>query len=1497
MAKPEVDLKIYSDPFAGNLAPKWPTTVTSRRRDGRITGVDGSVWLYRAIPLRAVADAKTTEARLDASATLTEAFGSLANLASVNGALRRQMAKSNYRHFHLLLINVPVLFSPPGDHPLFAPLLRDYGDRLTIRRVLMIGVRLRSSLNGKGGFKGAIDSIVETFTSSGVAMSDFDNDYEKVDAELSRAGCIPLTDEEMRLADSWFNHGVSNDPIMRPGPSHLSVFMDAKSAEFAARTLGDTPVETWPQIKGHQAITFASVQEMDLPWVPATSPRSQWVSQLIDQGALAVSIRGQVEPAMMTKKELEAQRKRYVEDIQERYQQNKLSKAEQDETLATLEAVRGAYGQDGAPPTLVDASVVVAFDGLRETEDILGNGSVLRLNEMTHRQPAALMEMWPASHFRANPHRLDLPSTTVAYAGATSLSRVGDRPEDGAALIGFTERDRQPAWWNPRAAYQASQAPVYLVAGASGSGKLLTLDTRVVTASGYTNMGDLKVGDEVIGRDGKPCTVTHLSPIEVNPELYRLTFSDGQSVLADGNHQWVVSDYGDRARPRKTKHLVAQENRKVLQAQVDELRDLAAKIGPVPMSVTELADLVLAKTSITRWSGGDSIRASLRMTDTPVHSVKKSSKVIEVSGSLADMPVRYYRATDLIQASLDVWEQARARRAELTEKRLAAVSKARRADLSAAMSARALARILVDSGAPCVMEQMANTIRDVGKSAGIPTGVSGAPAAEILDALGAYWETQPGVALTPQSTVDAARKVLSSLSEGEESYPREIARRITDAGADIEVSALGTILSLNAKSAGLASTAGSALVTNPPRVAAGLGADEHQFLANVALGNLALRLWQIMGEKGVALGTEERVMSTAEMLGEGLFAYNGSANFAVRVADSLDLPDAELPVDPYIFGAWLGDGSSGSGHITSGRVESCIDPGDGVSDSARLVKALRDAGYDAYEAASSDNTINVPGLMPDLRETGALNNKHIPVKYLRASRQQRLAVLQGLMDTDGTIGKQRACELSLSDKRLATDALELIRSLGIKASVSWDKPAGYRDADGNLVPGKPRHRIKFTTDQPVFRLPRKARRLPEPGSLRETSKWLYVKSIEPVDPIPARCITVDSPDSTYLIEGFIPTHNTYLLLHMADQVARAGNPVIIVDPKPGSDMSDAVANSGGYVASLDDLISVDGVFDPLRLAVSPDLAVDMAVNAISQVWPWESKNSNYEVPLTVAIQYGVQHGAKCIGEALRIAYQAKQASVELVKPIISLAKSSPLFRAICGLDPQAQPLSVADGITCIRVGSANISLPEPGTTPDNMNLSQRISVVLIKLMVSGSLAALTHRNGLILLDEAWIFLGAGNAELERTARLARSMATSVCLYTQRVSDATVAGIDEHISGGFILPLNKKEAVAACQLLGIEPTPDRVNRITAKAERGDMDSGHDTTPNWESMRFLRDPQTGATLRGTIALYCDINDRVVPVEITVPEGFGKKASSDLRDVQKRKAEAEAAQGGQR
>src|SRR5699024_11177862 len=79
-----------------------------------------------------------------------------------------------------------------------------------------------------------------------------------------------------------------------------------------------------------------------------------------------------------------------------------------------------------------------------------------------------------------------------------------------------------------------------------------------------------------------------------------------------------------------------------------------------------------------------------------------------------------------------------------------------------------------------------------------------------------------------------------------------------------------------------------------------------------------------------------------------------------------------------------------------------------------------------------------------------------------------------------------------------------------------------------------------------------------PTTLRETSQWLYVENIEEVAPEPVACITVSSEDRTYLVgRGMVPTSNTQLLAYSAFQYALEGRPVIVIDPKKGSDLSPA----------------------------------------------------------------------------------------------------------------------------------------------------------------------------------------------------------------------------------------------------------------------------------------------------------------------------------------------------
>jgi replicative DNA helicase len=173
----------------------------------------------------------------------------------------------------------------------------------------------------------------------------------------------------------------------------------------------------------------------------------------------------------------------------------------------------------------------------------------------------------------------------------------------------------------------------------------------------------------------------------------------------------------------------------------------------------------------------------------------------------------------------------------------------------------------------------------------------------------------------------------------------------------------------------------------------------------------------------------------------------------------------------------------------------------------------------------------MPSLQSQLRGLGVLGRKHIPRQYLEASPDQRLALLQGLMDTDGHISNVGYAEFCTTNAALAGGVQELVRSLGIVA---------FRREDRARLLGVdmgPRYRIGFKTDKPVFRLRRKLERLRQVGA-NWPSKTRRIVGVTPTPSVPVRCIQVDSENHLYLAgRACIPTHNTSWCLNVILEIA------------------------------------------------------------------------------------------------------------------------------------------------------------------------------------------------------------------------------------------------------------------------------------------------------------------------------------------------------------------------
>ncbi|MCA1692942.1 MAG: hypothetical protein LC733_12375, partial [Actinobacteria bacterium] len=293
-----------------------------------------------------------------------------------------------------------------------------------------------------------------------------------------------------------------------------------------------------------------------------------------------------------------------------------------------------------------------------------------------------------------------------------------------------------------------------------------------------------------------------------------------------------------------------------------------------------------------------------------------------------------------------------------------------------------------------------------------------------------------------------------------------------------------------------------------------------------------------------------RVVTTQEMVDEGLSATRDRRpNWYVPLTQALDLPEAELPVDPYVLGCWLGDGCSTSSEMTVGE-----------ADWRHFHAEFTGAGY-AFERRTQLQWATVPirgkgawqgyhgplrVLTRELVSVGLLGRveKHIPAPYVRGSPKQRLALLQGLLDTDGSVSPNGVVELCLSNRRLLEQAHELVCSLG-------HKPGPVRECSVRLPDGRVgvAWRFGWTPLDCVFRLARKAERYDAARSRRMSGRITRraVTSIRPVPSVPVRCITVESRRHLYLAgKSMIPTHNTSFALGIASHAAlESRTPVLL----------------------------------------------------------------------------------------------------------------------------------------------------------------------------------------------------------------------------------------------------------------------------------------------------------------------------------------------------------------
>lgn len=274
---------------------------------------------------------------------------------------------------------------------------------------------------------------------------------------------------------------------------------------------------------------------------------------------------------------------------------------------------------------------------------------------------------------------------------------------------------------------------------------------------------------------------------------------------------------------------------------------------------------------------------------------------------------------------------------------------------------------------------------------------------------------------------------------------------------------------------------------------------------------------------------KERVVTTKELLAAGL-TYNskprqntrdGKVQYRWRIplTEPVQFTEKVLPLHPYTLGLAIANANYQGGYLSCHARD--------LEELKASIVAVGDTVQSSSVPAGLAGRMYIGKVLGKWYGNTLSQDKTIPQDALYGSVAQRTALLQGLMDGDGSIAQNGGCSYSTSSTQLALQVQELVQGLGGIATVK----SHYRE-EGNR--SRTSYLVRIRTVFNPFRLVRKA------------SKWKPTKKIfkliTALEEIPCAepgyCIHVDSADHTYLTEGYTVTHNTtlmaeYLFLYIA----------------------------------------------------------------------------------------------------------------------------------------------------------------------------------------------------------------------------------------------------------------------------------------------------------------------------------------------------------------------------
>ena len=277
-------------------------------------------------------------------------------------------------------------------------------------------------------------------------------------------------------------------------------------------------------------------------------------------------------------------------------------------------------------------------------------------------------------------------------------------------------------------------------------------------------------------------------------------------------------------------------------------------------------------------------------------------------------------------------------------------------------------------------------------------------------------------------------------------------------------------------------------------------------------------------------------LTLQEMMEKGIrISAKSGARFRMPINGCVEFSEKELPVHPYILGVFLGDGCCKERYLTLSSNDLPV-----VEKVAKLLNAtaekLSENNY-SWRFMKGGKAITTKEVFGDIASwvMRGSNEKAIPAYYLHGSSDQRIALLQGLFDTDGSVSSKSngLASFSTTSSELYAGVSYLLRSLGLSTSTSSKAVCRGRVKQNGTCSTDYVIRTHLKPEQfdVCFSLPRQVEKLrsvfgtwKRPSKCTERVALTDVREIEPCDQV---CILVDNPEHLFLANDFLVTHNTH----------------------------------------------------------------------------------------------------------------------------------------------------------------------------------------------------------------------------------------------------------------------------------------------------------------------------------------------------------------------------------